>query len=216
MSERWSEKAWVLDLRKRLTTLVALSAVVGSALVALSFVGVLGNQGGGEGIEDALILNTAALPGFEQLDVGPKAGKLAPDFEISDFDGQRHRLSDFRGKTVYVTFWASWCGPCKAELPDIEQLQADHPDDLVVVAVNRAEPLGRARSFLEDLTRSDGGTGVSFAVNGIDPDDSVYDEYRGIGMPVSVFINPDGVVTKVHNGLILLEQMEEALAEAVA
>ena len=152
MSERWSEKAWVLDLRKRLTTLVALSAVVGSSLVALAFVGVLGNQGGGEGIEDALILDTVALAGFEEFDVGPKAGKLAPDFEISDFDGTRHRLSDFRGKVVYVTFWASWCGPCKAELPDIEQLQADHPDDLVVVAVNRAEPLGRARSFLEDLT----------------------------------------------------------------
>ena len=46
MPERWSEKAWVLDLRKRLTTLVALSAVVGSALVALAFVGVLGNQSG--------------------------------------------------------------------------------------------------------------------------------------------------------------------------
>ena len=74
----------------------------------------------------------------------------------------------------------------------------------------------RARGFLEDLTRSDGGTGVSFPVNGIDPDDSVYDEYRGLGMPVSVFISPDGVVTQVHNGLILLEQMEEALAEAVA
>ena len=216
MSERWSERAWVQDLRKRLTTLVALLAVVGTALTGLAFVGVLGNQSGGEGIEDALILNTIAAPGFEQLDVGPKAGKLAPDFEISDFDGQRHQLSDFRGKTVYVTFWASWCGPCRAELPDIEQLQAEHPDDLVVIAVNRAEPLSKARGFLEDLTRSDGGTGVSFPVNGIDPDDTLYDKYRGIGMPVSVFIDPDGVVTQVHNGLILLEQMEEALAEAAA
>ena len=190
------------------------SAIAGVA--ALAFVGVLASQGGGEGIEDALILNTAAVPGFEQFDIGPQAGKLAPDFEISDFDGTRHRLSDFRGQAVYVTFWASWCGPCKAELPDIQELQEAHPDDLVVVAINRAEPLGRARGFLEDLTRSDGGTGVSFPVNGIDPDDSVYDEYRGLGMPVSVFISPDGVVTQVHNGLILLEQMEEALAEAVA
>ena len=91
MSERWSERAWVLDLRKRLTTLAALSVVVGAALGVLAFVGVLGNQGGGEGIEDAVILNTAALPGFEQLDVGPKAGKLAPDFEISDFAGTCRR-----------------------------------------------------------------------------------------------------------------------------
>ena len=115
-----------------------------------------------------------------------------------------------------MSFWASWCGPCKRELPDIEQLQARHPDDLVVIAVNRAEPLGRARGFLEDLTRADGGTGVSFPVNGIDPDDTLYDEYRGLGMPVSIFIDADGVVTHVHNGLILLEQMEEAVDEAQA
>ena len=216
MTEKWSERPWVRDLRKRLVTLAALSTVVGAALAGLAVVGVLGNQGGGEGIEDALLLNTVAPAGLADLDVGPKEGKLAPDFEISDFDGSRHRLSDFRGKTVYVTFWASWCGPCKRELPDIEKLQARHPDDVVVIAVNRAEPLGRARSFLDDLTRSDGGKGVSFPVNGIDPDDTLYDEYRGLGMPVSVFIDPDGVVTQVHNGLILLEQMEEAVAEAQA
>ncbi len=216
MSERWSDRPWVRDLRRRLVTLVALSGVVGAAVAALAFVGVLGSQGGGEGIEDAVVLNTTAPAGLADLDVGPQEGKLAPDFEISDFDGTRQRLSDFRGQVVYVSFWASWCGPCKRELPDIEKLQASHPDDLVVIAVNRAEPLGRAEGFLEDLTRSDGGKGVSFAVNGIDPDDTLYDEYRGLGMPVSIFIDPDGVVTEVHNGLLLLDQMEEAVAEALA
>ena len=201
MSERWSEKAWVQDLLRRLTTLAALSAVVGTALALLAFVGVLGAQTGGKGIEDPLILNTAAPPGFEQLDVGPKAGKLAPDFEISDFEGERHRLSDLRGQAVYVTFWASWCGPCKAELPDIEQLQADHPDDLVVVAVNRAEPLGRARDFLAGLTRSDSGTGASFPVNGVGPADSGHDEKRGNGWPIRALFTPDGYVHKVQNGL---------------
>ncbi len=148
--------------------------------------------------------------------MGPHEQRLAPDFEISDFDGVRHRLSDFRGKTVYVSFWASWCGPCKRELPDIQELQKLHPDDLVVIAVNRGEPLGRAEGFFEELTRADGGKGVSFPVNGMDPDDTLYDAYRGLGMPVSVFIGPDGVVTSVHNGLILLEQMEEAVAETLA
>ena len=115
-----------------------------------------------------------------------------------------------------LTFWASWCGPCKRELPDIQELQSRHPDDLVVIALNRAEPLGRAQSFLDDLTSSDGGQGISFRVNGLDPDDTLYDEFRGLGMPLSIFIDPDGVVTQVHNGLITIEQMEDAFAEANA
>ncbi len=213
MSEKWTDKAWVQDLRNRLTALAGLSAIVGVAVALLIAAGLLGNQGGGEGIEDALLLDA---PRTAALDVGPHEGRLAPDFEISDFNGVRHRLSDFRGKTVFVSFWASWCGPCKRELPDIQQLQERHPDDLVVIAVNRAEPLGRAEGFFEDLTRADGGKGVSFPVNGMDPDDTLYDAYRGLGMPVSVFIDPDGVVTRVHNGLILLEQMEEAVAETLA
>ncbi len=216
MSEKWTDRPWVLDLRKRLTALAGVVAIVGAVVVLLSVGGLLGNQGGGEGIEDALVLETSPAAGLTGLDVGPQVGKLAPDFEISDFDGDRHRLSDFRGKTVYVSFWASWCGPCRRELPDIQKLQERHPDDLVVIAVNRAEPLSRARGFLEDLTRADGGKGVSFSVNGVDPDDTLYDEYRGLGMPVSIFIDPDGVVTEVHNGLILLEQMEDALANAAA
>ncbi len=213
MSEKWTDKAWVQDLRNRLTALAGLSAIVGVAVVLLIAAGLLGNQGGGEGIENALLLEA---PRTAALDVGPHEGRLAPDFEISDFNGVRHRLSDFRGKTVFVSFWASWCGPCKRELPDIQQLQERHPDDLVVIAVNRAEPLGRAEGFFEDLTRADGGKGVSFPVNGMDPDDTLYDAYRGLGMPVIVFIDPDGVVTRVHNGLILLDQMEEAVAETLA
>ncbi len=216
MAEKWSERASVRDLRKRLAALAGLVAIVGIAVGVLLGAGLLGNQGGGEGIEDALVLDTPPTAGQPGLDVGPQVGRLAPDFEISDFDGVRHRLSDFRGKAVYLGFWASWCGPCKRELPDIQTIHERHSNELVVIAVNRAEPLGRARGFLEGLTRDDGSKGVSFAVNGMDPDDTLYDEYRGLGMPVSVFIDPDGVVTKVHNGLILLDEMEEAVAEALA
>jgi thiol-disulfide isomerase/thioredoxin len=185
-------------------------------VVLLLLAGVLGNQGGGEGIEDAVVLQPPLVANQADLDVGPQPGKLAPDFELSNFDGGRERLSDFRGKVVYVNFWATWCGPCRAEMPDVAALQANHKDDLVVISINRAEPLDRAEAFLADIDRLDGGKGVSFPVNGLDPDDTLYDEYRGLGMPVSIFIAPDGVVTRVHNGLILSEQMEEAVAEALA
>ncbi len=216
MAESWTTHPRIIDLKKRLKALSGLVVIVGSALLVLAFLGVLGNQAGGEGIEDALLLNTSPAPGQPGLDVGPKAGDLARNFEVSDFDGNRHRLETFRGDVVYVTFWASWCGPCKRELPDIQELQGRHPDDLVVIALNRAEPLGKAQDFLDDLTTSDGERGITFPVNGLDPDDTLYDEFRGLGMPVSVFINPDGVITQVHNGLITLEQMEDAFAEANA
>ena len=190
-------------------------------MVVLLVAGVLGNQGGGTArtgiaIRDVDLLDTPPLVGQADLKVGPQVGRLAPDFEISDFDGARHTLSDFRGKVVYVNFWATWCFPCQVELPEQQELLARHADDLVIIAVNRAEPVGRAEGFFENLPRLDGGTGVSFTVNGLDLDDTLYNKYRGLGMPVSIFIDANGVVTLVHNGLLRLPQMEEAVAEALA
>ncbi len=208
------------DLRQRLITLGSIVAIVGVAVVGLWLAGILGNQGGGTArtgieIENVLLLDTQPLPGQPDLDVGPSVGKLAPDFELSDFDGARHKLSDFRGKVVYVNVWATWCVPCQVELPDQQELLNSHPDDLAIITVNRAEPVSRAQAFFEVLPNNEGGIGVSFTVNGLDPDDTLFNEYRGLGMPVSIFIDANGVVTRVHNGLLLLEQMEEAFAEAL-
>lgn len=209
------------DLQQRLVALAGLGAIVGVAVVILLVAGILGNQGGGTArtgiaIEDAVVLDPSPVVGQPDLKVGAQVGRLAPDFELSDFDGARHRLSDFRGKVVYVNFWATWCVPCQVELPEQQELLERHQDDLVIIAVNRAEPVERAQGFFENLPRLDGGTGVSFTVNGLDPDDTLYNKYRGLGMPVSVFIDANGVVTFVNNGLIRLSQMEEAVAEALA
>ncbi len=208
------------DLQSRLVALAGLVVIVGGAAVVLLLIGVLGNQGGGTTetgieIEDATVLD---IPSAERsgLDVSPREGSLAPDFEISDFDGARHRLSDFRGTPVYVNFWATWCIPCQVELPEQQELLERHKDELTIITVNRAEPLGRAEAFFNNIEKLNGEPGISFTVNGLDPDDTLYNEYRGLGMPVSVFIDANGVVTLVHNGLFRLSQMEEALAAAIA
>lgn len=189
--------------------------IVGLSLGGLALAGLVGTQGGGTGIRQVALLDTPPPLAGRDLTVGPEPGKLAPDFEISSFDGTRHRLSAFRGMPVYVNFWATWCLPCGVELPDIQELLRRHGDDLVVITVNRREPLDRAENYFRNLPHKDGGTGVSFTVNGIDPDDTLYREYRAFGMPVSVFIDPDGVVTRVVNGLIALDQMEQFVAEAM-
>jgi thiol-disulfide isomerase/thioredoxin len=207
----------VRDIKSRLLALAGLVVIVGGAMAILFLAGALGSQGGGEGIEDAVVLDPPRRPGQEDLDVLPREGSLAPDFEISDFDGARHRLSDFRGKPAYVNFWATWCGPCREELPEMQELLDRHEDDLAIITVNRREPLDQAKDFFNnDIEKLNGEPGVSFTVNGMDPDDTLYDEYRGLGMPVSVFVDADGKVVKVFNGRISLEIMEEAVAEAVA
>ncbi len=209
------------NLQGRLTALAGLVVIVGVVVAILFLAGVLGSQGGGTTetgirIEDALVLDPPRGAGQEDLDVAPREGSLAPDFEISDFDGARHRLSDFRGKPVYVNFWASWCGPCREELPEMQELLDRHEDDLAIITVNRREPLDQAKAFFAEIEKVNGEPGISFTVNGMDPDDTLYDEYRGLGMPVSVFVDANGKVVKVFNGRISLETMEEAVAEAIA
>ncbi len=204
------------SVQQRLIALGGIAAIVGVAVSLLWVGGILGNQGGGEGIEDALVLDTLPAEGRGELPVGTQKGQLAPNFEISDYDGSRHRLSDFRGQAVYVNFWATWCVPCLIEMADIAALQDEFPDDLVIITVNRRESLGAAEAYFENLPRLDGSTGVSFAVNGMDPDDTLYDLYRAFAMPTSFFVDSDGVISIVGHGLISLEQMRTAVNGALA
>ena len=205
-----------MTLKQRLTALAGLVVIVGAVVGVLAVAGLVGSQGGGQGIDSVKIIDTPQPDGRDDLEVGAEVGKLAPNFEIDDFDGVRHRLGDFRGEVVFVNFWATWCGPCKLEMPDIYKLEQSRGDEVTVISVNRSEPVDRARSFLEDLPRTDGGTGVSFTVNGMDPDDTLFREYRGLGMPTSYFIGRDGVVTRVYTGFITLDVMEQAVNEALA
>jgi thiol-disulfide isomerase/thioredoxin len=201
---------------QRLIALGGLIVIVGGVIGVLLLAGQLGNQGGGKGIENVLLLEPPRAASQADIKIGPQVGRLAPDFEISAFDGTRHRLSDFRGKPVYVNFWATWCVPCTVELPDIQVLEQRHADDLSVITVNRRESLDTARAYSQSIALRDGGTGVSFTVNGLDPDDTLYREYQGLGMPVSFFIDANGVITRLYNGIISLEVMEEAVVEALA
>jgi thiol-disulfide isomerase/thioredoxin len=208
-------------LQRRLISLAGLVAIVGAAALVLWAAGVLGGQGGGATesgarIESVELVEAPPVAGEDGLAVEPKEGSIAPDFIISDLEGERHRLSDFRGRPVYVNFWATWCIPCQRELPEIQELQDRHEGSLVVIAVNRREPLSLAKDYWENIPKLNGEPGLDLAVNGLDPDDTLYDEYRALGMPVSVFIDARGKVTRVYNGIIDLATMEESYAASVA
>jgi cytochrome c biogenesis protein CcmG/thiol:disulfide interchange protein DsbE len=125
----------------------------------------------------------AALPG--------SAGSAAPAFAL---DGRKGpvTLADYRGKYVYLDFWASWCAPCKRSFPWMDALQKRYGDQLQVVAVNVDAKRADADAFLAQ-------TPASFVV-GFDPTGAVAKQYAIKGMPSSVLIDPAGQVVAVHAG----------------
>jgi thiol-disulfide isomerase/thioredoxin len=152
-------------------------------------------------------VETPALEGFA---VGLQPGDLAPDFSFSSFEGERLRLSDFRGRPVLVNFWATWCQPCRAEMPAIDETVRRYAaDEVAVLAINRGERFGPASEWAEEL-------GVEFTAFGYDPEQSVFDRYDGIGMPTSFFIDARGVITEVVAGPLRESDLDFALKKTIA
>lgn len=119
-------------------------------------------------------------------------GQLSPEFDLPGRIGNI-KLNDFKGKTVYLDFWASWCGPCKQSFPWMNDMQSRYAGKgLRVVSINVDQKTDDAKTFLNDNpARFD----VAF-----DPAGKMPRTYAIKGMPTSVLIGPDGKVLMVHSG----------------
>ena len=89
--------------------------------------------------------------GTSDLGVAPIKGALAPDFELGTVYGETVKLSDFRGQAVLVNFWATWCAPCRIEMPAIQERFETYSPGLQVLAVDFAEPLDAVAAFKKEL-----------------------------------------------------------------
>ena len=134
-----------------------------------------------------------------------RTGRPAPNFLLPDYEGQAVRLDQFQGKVVFINVWASWCGPCEREMPFIQRVAEQFPDDVVVLALNRGESKGiatgwtRSRNFREDLP--------NFYWL-LDEREIVFREYqRGSGMPQSFFIDRNGIVRETITRGIEYDEM---------
>jgi thiol-disulfide isomerase/thioredoxin len=144
------------------------------------------------------------------LSVGIEEGQLAPDFEFSAFDGRRLRLSEFRGRPVLLNFWATWCGPCRIELPDMQELLRKYEGQgFVIIAVNKGEKFAPADRFLKRLK-------VELTAFGYDPEQGVANRYGVQGLPHSYFIDSRGVIVRVITGQLTKTLMESGAREALA
>lgn len=117
----------------------------------------------------------------------------APDFTLKSNTGKNLRLSDYRGQVVLLNFWASWCGPCRQEMPALDKLQQRYGSyGFTVLGVNVEEDSGKARRMLRDIP-------VSFPVL-FDNRNSVSKKYRVSAMPTTVMIDRDGNMRYLHKG----------------
>jgi len=135
---------------------------------------------------------------------GPLVGNPAPDFSLSTPEGELVTLTGFRGHPVMLNFWATWCSPCVAELPLIQERYLANRPELVVLAVNACETPGLVSDFAADMD-------LELPIL-LDEDCSVGDrDYRVTGYPTSVFIDADGVVRSVYIGSMTASTLDKNL-----
>lgn len=143
--------------------------------------------------------NTAS--GWE---TAPRQGFLAPDFNLATLDGSSVRLSDLRGRPVLINFWASWCGPCRQEMPHLQAAFEAHADEgLVVLGVDQLESPPTVASFVKEF-------GLTFLIP-LDSDGKVSAAYQARGLPTSFFVDADGVIRDVFTGPMTAGLIESKL-----
>ncbi|PHD73940.1 alkyl hydroperoxide reductase [Bacillus sp. AFS043905] len=158
------------------------------SLITVAIVQAMDNESKGDDEKDAL--------------GGLKIGAKAPNFSLKTLDGNQVELSDYEGKKVMLNFWATWCPPCKKEMPDMEKYTQQAGDDVVVLAVN-IDPENDVQAFVED-------NGITFTI----PLDSqsaknpVNERYKILSIPTTYFIDKKGIIRNKVISAMTLKDME--------
>ncbi len=121
------------------------------------------------------------------------AGQAAPDFALKSASGENLRLSEYRGDVVMINFWATWCGPCRQEMPLLDQLHSRYSRvGFQLLGVNIDDDSRRALDMVAEL-------GVTFPIL-FDAEKRVSQLYQVAAMPVTILVDREGTVRHVHHG----------------
>lgn len=137
--------------------------------------------------------------------IGIEKDNFAPDFELETLEGEKIKLSDLRGEPVFVNFWATWCPPCRAEMPDMQKIHEEY-DDVTILAINQTDTETSARnvdSFVEEF-------GITFPVP-MDKGLNVGTRYNAFALPTTYLINPDGRIHNIATGPLTYEMMVQEI-----
>jgi len=133
-------------------------------------------------------------------DDAPQVNAPAPDFELENLTGDKKHLADYQGKVVVLNFWATWCGPCKDEMPFFQEISEKYASEIAVLAVNNQETVDKVSPFVEEL-------GLTYEIL-MDNDGGVAMQYQVIGFPTTYFIDPNGIIKFLHVGVLTEEQLD--------
>lgn len=163
------------------------------AIVALTLLFFVPLGGGGDGIDSEVVTGH------------PLYGQPAPEIELVTLDGEPVTLSALRGRPVLINFWATWCVPCREEFPLLVAAYAEHADDgLEILGIIHDDSADGAREFAADQ-------GARWPMLP-DADDVAWDDYRGLLMPTSFFIDAGGVVRAFSLGAFTPDGLAAQLA----
>lgn len=137
-----------------------------------------------------------------ELRTAVEEGCLAPDMDLTYVDGSTAKLSDYRGKVVFLNLWATWCGPCVNEMPAFPKLQEEFGDQLQIVAINCGETAQVVRDFAEEK-------GYTFPMVVDEEYKAMLGSYQTGSIPYTVIIDPEGVIHSIHLGAWDAETMFE-------
>lgn len=142
-----------------------------------------------------------------ERNIGIRKNDLAPDFELTTLEGKKVKLSDYKGKKVILNFWATWCPPCRAEMPDMEEFYSTYKDkDIVILGVNLTKS-EQEESVVREFIKS---YGITYPIP-LDVESSVAETYQVSAIPTSYFIDTKGVIREKIVGPMDFDMMKSIL-----
>ncbi|MHC0035521.1 redoxin domain-containing protein [Pseudoneobacillus sp. C159] len=136
--------------------------------------------------------------------IGIEIGNEAPDFELKTLDGKTVKLSELKGQKVMLNFWATWCPPCKEEMPAMQKFHEEKDNDVTILAVN-IDPQLNVQGFVEEM-------GITFPIP-LDETDQVNTIYQVISIPTTFFIDTKGVIKQKHIGGMTYDHMKKYVSQ---
>ena len=158
----------------------------------------------------ALILFVAAWfsfsPAVTSGEASPEVGAAAPEFTLTSISGKTVSLEEQRGKVVLINFWATWCPPCRQEMPGLMAAYEEYQGDLEVMAVDHNETADLVQEFVDFL-------GIELFDPLLDPTGQIADLYHVNSFPTSFFVDEEGVIRYIHIGLLNESQLDTYLTQ---
>jgi thiol-disulfide isomerase/thioredoxin len=148
---------------------------------------------------------------FSKREAGPAlpvVGSKLPAFQLADLQGKPVRLSDYAGKTLIINFWATWCPPCRDEMPTLVQYYEEaRPGNVELLSVNDGEPAADVAKFVGEFK-------MNFPIL-MDADSQYFDKLLLDSLPTTILVGPDGVVRALHIGYMSPQVFQAEIVDKI-